>query len=257
MADYLTNLAARALGLGPRVVPRPTSVFDPQPSVDIALAQDAHSSVESEQTTQVNAAPPRRTDLSVSESDAIAETQELERHTKPISTEDPPKPARAVAGPKPERTVVSSLALTPEPTRTAARAPVSLDEPLVAARVVSIEEKREILSTVRKTLVQEKTILLHETVVQEKPSGTAHPPTRVARQANPTPNPLLVVPSGKAAPSFAQPAHQAPVTVEVTIGRIEVRAINPPPLQQRPPGARRQPALPLDEYLKQRNRGGQ
>jgi hypothetical protein len=60
-------------------------------------------------------------------------------------------------------------------------------------------------------------------------------------------------PVEETAPSQAT-AGQAP-TIRVTIGRIEVRASVPPaaPARQQPP--RRQPALPLDEYLRRRNGG--
>ncbi|WP_199746994.1 hypothetical protein, partial [Corallococcus sp. AB049A] len=46
----------------------------------------------------------------------------------------------------------------------------------------------------------------------------------------------------------------APV-VQVTIGRIEVRAVTPP-APARPAPARTSPSLSLDEYLRRRNGGG-
>ena len=52
----------------------------------------------------------------------------------------------------------------------------------------------------------------------------------------------------------AAPEAPAP-TIRVAIGRIEVRAITPPPAPptQRTAPARPGPALSLDDYLKQRN----
>jgi len=46
-------------------------------------------------------------------------------------------------------------------------------------------------------------------------------------------------------------------TIQVTIGRIEVRATPPPPAQ--PPGQQRAapPVMSLDQYLQQRSRGGE
>ena len=62
---------------------------------------------------------------------------------------------------------------------------------------------------------------------------------------------------GSREPRVAAPEPPAP-TIRVAIGRIEVRAITPPPTPpaQRTTPARPSPALSLDEYLKQRN-GGQ
>jgi hypothetical protein len=51
------------------------------------------------------------------------------------------------------------------------------------------------------------------------------------------------------------PSPPAP-TVQVTIGRVEVRALTPPAPQQLPGRSRRDPQLSLEEYLKRRNGGG-
>lgn len=96
--------------------------------------------------------------------------------------------------------------------------------------------------------------------------GTSEPeaalaPTPIASPVTPRmvrsrPNGRLERGSGE--PRVAAPEPSAP-TIRVAIGRIEVRAITPPPT---PPPAqpstpvRSGPALSLDEYLKQRN-GGQ
>ena len=56
-------------------------------------------------------------------------------------------------------------------------------------------------------------------------------------------------------PRESAPEHHAP-TIRVNIGRIEVRAITPPPPPvRRPAPARPGPALSLDAYLKQRDEG--
>jgi len=49
-------------------------------------------------------------------------------------------------------------------------------------------------------------------------------------------------------------AGQGP-TIRVTIGRIKVRATLPPAPPAHPQPVRRQPALPLDQYLQRRNEG--
>ena len=62
---------------------------------------------------------------------------------------------------------------------------------------------------------------------------------------------------GPQEPRVAAPESSAPA-IRVTIGRIEVRAITPPPMPptQRTLPARPGPELSLDDYLKQHN-GGQ
>lgn len=60
-------------------------------------------------------------------------------------------------------------------------------------------------------------------------------------------------------PAMAQAdgANAAPPIVQVTIGRIEVRAVTPSaPPAPRAPARPQGPALSLDEYLRRRNGGG-
>lgn len=64
-----------------------------------------------------------------------------------------------------------------------------------------------------------------------------------------------VIPSPQA-PAVAAPAPPPmPPPIRVTIGRIEVRAVHPPPPVARPKATRPQPALSLDAYLQQRKGG--
>ncbi len=62
---------------------------------------------------------------------------------------------------------------------------------------------------------------------------------------------------GPQEPRVAAPESSAPA-IRVTIGRIEVQAITPPPMPpaQRTTSVRPGPELSLDDYLKQHN-GGQ
>jgi len=60
---------------------------------------------------------------------------------------------------------------------------------------------------------------------------------------------------GGSAPGVPAPESAPAPVVQVTIGRIEVRAVTPPaPARQAP--ARTSPSLSLDEYLRRRNGGG-
>jgi hypothetical protein len=91
-----------------------------------------------------------------------------------------------------------------------------------------------------------------------EPEATLAPPAVASpvtpRMVRPQPNGHLE--RGSREPRVAAPGPPAP-TIRVAIGRIEVRAITPPPTPpaQRDTPARPSPALSLDDYLKQRNRG--
>jgi len=64
------------------------------------------------------------------------------------------------------------------------------------------------------------------------------------------------LPTGPA-PQWRPAAAQQPPTIQVTIGRVEIRAVTPPPAAapQRPAERRVAARLSLDEYLRQRNEG--
>ncbi len=84
------------------------------------------------------------------------------------------------------------------------------------------------------------------------PSGRPVPETPLVPVADPsrtTPAPVLAAPHKREAAREASSP-----TVRVTIGRVEVRAVAPEPAQP-PPMVRPQPALSLDDYLRQRGGG--
>jgi hypothetical protein len=58
-------------------------------------------------------------------------------------------------------------------------------------------------------------------------------------------------------PAVSHSSPAAEPAIRVSIGRVEVRAVFPPPPPRRTQTARPKPSLSLDEYLKQRNRGRQ
>jgi hypothetical protein len=78
------------------------------------------------------------------------------------------------------------------------------------------------------------------------------PPATVAAQPHVVPYVERAVP----APATPGATPEPPPTIQVRIGRVEVRAIMSPAPPPRAKAPRRGPALSLDEYLKQRN-GGQ
>ena len=92
-------------------------------------------------------------------------------------------------------------------------------------------------------------------MTEQSPSLTVSPRQEIPGNTSPETNPpqLPVTPQMQPLPAFSQPAPKPP-TIQVTIGRIDVRAQTPerhqphlPPTRTRP-----RPALSLDDYLKQR-----
>lgn len=56
--------------------------------------------------------------------------------------------------------------------------------------------------------------------------------------------------------SSGKKAETAPPVIRVSIGRIEVRAVSPPPRNPQPPSSLSSPRMSLDDYLKQYDGGG-
>jgi hypothetical protein len=87
------------------------------------------------------------------------------------------------------------------------------------------------------------------------PASTDRPPD-AGRAAPGGPAARRARAGGPAAPptALAAPAPPAPPAVEITIGRIVVRAAETPPASPAPRPERRRPAIGLDTYLASRDR---
>jgi hypothetical protein len=91
----------------------------------------------------------------------------------------------------------------------------------------------------------------------EPESATAPGPARLTKVVAPAP---ATIPRISPAPSNPERARRAdsassPRPIHITIGRIEVRAVHPPPEPVRHRPAPAAPKISLEEYLKQRNGG--
>jgi len=92
-------------------------------------------------------------------------------------------------------------------------------------------------------------------IVEPIPAPSISPRREIAENvlSESTPSHAPMTPRMQPMPPFTPPAPEPP-TIQVTIGRIDVRAQTPERHQPRPPRTRTrpQPALSLDDYLKQR-----
>jgi hypothetical protein len=239
MSDYLNSLVARTLRLGPVVQPRPTSLFEP------AASGPSHEPVAFEavetRSPQEIAAPTQR---------VVAELPDMPvQAPEHFSVNEPP---HAVIAPQ---TMPASLLPAPvtQPFRVDARE---------STREVREEEMpRRSVDSDPTTPASE--IRHNPTPSVIKPEVRITPPATEGAPVPPliTPPPLAPVFTSESvsrarevSAQAAEPA-EAPETVVVTIGRVDVRAIFAPP-QAAPRASRTQPQpLSLDDYLKQRSEG--
>ena len=246
MSDYLNSLVTRTLGLAPVVQPRPASLFEPVASAGVV--SDPAFEVSENVATQPVAVPSQH-----------------------VAHEPFAVPVRAS-----ERAVESAAPLTVVPTQAL---PVSVLPSGVTPAETFLEEDWERSREVRdqelsplpgetdsltsatetrrhqptSTLIKPEVRIVSQTANREPVQSTVTTPPLEPVISNST-RPDTVARSRELNAQAAEPA-EAPETVVVTIGRVDVRAIFAPP-QAAPRPTRTQPQpLSLDEYLKQRSEG--
>ncbi|WP_320045523.1 hypothetical protein [uncultured Desulfobacter sp.] len=111
--------------------------------------------------------------------------------------------------------------------------PPAMDVPEEPARLMPPEQVPVPDAVIKPDLPQKR----HEQFSHQLLGGT-----KAARQPG-SPHPL------------SAPSEPAQPTIQVTIGRVEVRAVTPPAPPARPPRPAPAPSLALDDYLKQRREG--
>lgn len=241
MSDYLNSLVGRALRLEPVVQPRPTSLFEPVASGPFNEAAPAE--VFESHSTRDNSWPSRETSNEVSEI-PVEKRERVSAHQEPDTVvQSRLIPATLAPAPK----MPPSLFSLTDPENTGA---VRDQEPSAV-----FADQNEVSST------SESTPLLIRPAVRVVPPASDHeqnqPPLRtspVGPVLAPAASPSPFAPARNLNPQVSAPA-DAPETVVITIGRVDVRAVFPQP-QAVPRSDRTQPkALSLDEYLKQRNEG--
>jgi hypothetical protein len=225
MSDYLTRLAARALGTAELARPR-RSIFEPRPGVPEPLAlEPASARVEAEAQAEsperaAEPAPPRRR--------ADAEPRRARDQT----------PAPEAEG---------ELRRPPAPSRQVPRRPRRRAQPVPApaAEVASTDPMA------RGPTAPERPPKLEAALPDAAGLG---PAARLTPQERVEPPPLL---AARPPPRAALPVKEASSpTVRVTIGRVDVRAVATEPSLKPRRKEKPAPRMSLDEYLGRARRDG-
>lgn len=273
MSDYLDNLVNRSLNLKEVVQPRPISLFEPLPGTAwpppgplTALEMAERETVSGEQAFESLQAAPRAAGRPLASpfatspgtepgylSDSLAISVRRARSSagqQPLTTtaletdETGPEPPRIQPGPDsgpPTCPPIPGIPVQPEPAmeHTVIERIVSLAAP-PPTQAVSLSTEA---APRRRPPELESRTVVRAALPQTGPAAAT--PVVARPQVRPYPEPGL--------PSAASPAAKPEPTIQVTIGRIEVRATPAasPPKKQTPTA----PMLSLADYLRQRNGG--
>jgi len=235
MSDFLTRLAERQLGAAGGVAPRLPSRF----------AAPVPPEIEPDSPSPVRSAPTER----AQQPHVVLRATDVEAPSKlpPHGDADPP----AATAPRPPR---APTAVTHEPPRPAEHRDAEVECPLPQT-VVTASQTTPGQQAVDHAALAPIVVIDRQTPPAPKGSDASS----AVRAASPVLPPILVpqsplVPRRGAAPRLEvpPPTSTSPV-VNVTIGRVEVRAVVAPP----PARERRKPAAPkalsLEEYLDRRH----
>jgi hypothetical protein len=290
MSDYLNNLLARSRNLAPVVQPRLASLFEPatpnsgaanRPLFEATSSGEAHAESESSpqlspslpaQTAQpspqhlqttivVPHAPPQQRQREGGE--RYESREDSSRHSlQPLSTVTPPAPLLtappARTAPDVQRETIEILRPLPSSTQLPARRNEAgeRNETRRAGEADGQQNWEGLEPKVRQVVSEELTSFRR---TQTRAADGAEAGTQQQAQASQTPVVAQRQDNGtkKSAQAFPVETAETSPTINVSIGRVDVRAIiSPQPAApaERPP-AQKRGTLSLDEYLKQRSGG--
>lgn len=277
--SYLDNLVARQLPETAVIQPRPVSLFEPWPGTAVGInafpaANEAETAV----------APPAAYPLPRPQTPSIP-SPAMPAALQPASPTLTP-PARQPASPSPLPPTPTLRPASPEPTpppqkqppvnhAPAAIQPAPPRQPVLAppAPVNVTPTSRHHRAEPQPATETHPPVIIREQITQLKQVIETRAPSTPPLVETVREQPIQPAPPVKAAIRPEQikpftpangraPHHQPPVTppteptptIQITIGRIEVRATPPPPakVEQKQP---RTPVMSLDDYLRQRNGG--
>ena len=234
MSDFLSNLAVRSLGPAPArdvLQPRLPSLFEAPAGTEPVAAPAAGGPAQDRAGNAMPGSPAQRGSLPAAEEPerllppVQPERTILERFEREASLSTQPAMEQLQPAPQaPDRPVSQPLLPTPGP---GLQASASLP-PEHASRSLPEDRARPVLPALLE--------------LRGKP------------EAAPVLAPLPVPVALRAPGSLPEPPAQGQPSVHIHIGRIEVRAVTPPPAAT-PRPASKPPRLTLDDYLHQRNGG--
>lgn len=277
MSGYLSNLASRTIEQRPSIRPRLASVFEPASGPRIRVVEPLE-----EERSRPARSVSRRYD------DGARPTRLTEAHVKPSPIKQPPEPAagpaqvshlpedhrpmptlasdslseRSTQAITPHATVVSNTKSTlesPVPA-SASTASESGNQPVQAASPERAYQPELGAAHSSEAALLERTLAIEPAV--SAPAGRT-PAEAVINKVEAHPGPAVIVRPNVSAnyesqpPSIEMPSitREAPSAIHITIGRVEVRAIMPPPAQPVTTAreTKRGASLSLEDYLKKRN----
>lgn len=277
MADFITRLAERALGVAPVVQPVMPSMFAPEPiSHSPALERDSEATTSpgdldrprtplAQETPPAPDAPTGRPAAMAQQEDQSGVALSSAMPGSPRGTpESRPGPSHLSESGSSERGAMTGKEDQRGSSQTAASHPQTSPEtrPETLHRAEpeppsAEDESGEAVFRPLRTLLDRG----QGETLPPVPSPGAQASLDASEDAPPPVTPRMVRPQfdgylerGLQEPRVATPESSEPA-IRVTIGRIEVRAITPPPMPpaQRTTPARPGPELSLDDYLKQHN----
>jgi hypothetical protein len=266
MADFLTRLARRAIGTEPTVRPVLAPLFAPGPDLPAVGADDPLIAIEEQvQDALAQMSSPRR---SSNRAGPLSGPAGEPASTMPAPHPPPDAPVTpavapiepAAAGSPPSAFRPTVPPPTPLPgDQQAAAPPVGQSTPVAVPHVADASpERAEVIVTRAAEASADPPSMLESLPRSVQPSG---PPgdaitASVGRRETPPARPVESAMAAAPPPAeAAPPSPTMPPTIRVSIGRIDVRAVQAPvpaPRRAVPPA----PAAPsLEEYLRARGGG--
>ncbi len=271
MSDYLSHIAARSLNLTTVVQPRLASVFEPLPNsihlpnVSSESAEEKDAALESESTDEFQSpevpapatSPPVSSPLSRSPAPATSPpvSSLLLRSPAPVTSPLAAPPLSTPIPTSPVSSVAHSSPMNPENT-TGVTTPSSSLASTEAPRSPNPELT---IQQIQQPWVQSQAVLAQPPASEPlmpkvpQPELASLPESRALLPPRPVIQPqITALPEQPTSPPSTKPT--SPPTIQVTIGRIDVRAIAAPTPSRRPstPSSAK---LSLDEYLRSRSSG--
>lgn len=263
MNDYLSNLAARSLNLVELIQPRLKSLFEPSLERTRPVYEDSSYPETMEGQHSPNLAKPevpvpapssdrRSVPLQIPEID-LSQALDLRRQ----------RPGQLTTTPNRRQQVPLPAAFESAEMRLEWPSRQVLSEPVQPSIKPPSEQHVKNRSTITSITYTDKVDNGSSQTAVEKRDRTWFEPATPRTLIEPTTSaPTAIVtrpyvrPHIEPAPAFPPEAKQKPAsTIQVTIGRIEVRATSPP---GQPPQKKRSasPVMSLEEYLRQRTKRG-